>query len=219
MSQSSPASPTLETNIQFFLSQGVSIVAAPSILAFLPGSRLEPEQPDTGKDVFSSGDTLFRDLLNSPKGVPHMLGFCKHPFHDAAQEYPHLPFITPSITLVLELGHGVRGFNGSLHGGLTCAIMDEAMGSLIFQNYLLNREAKAKGIIPPGSKDFGLAATSHMNVKYRKMVPVPQIVFATASLERLEGRKMHMHVVIKDKEDKEYASCDGSFVSFSNSKI
>ncbi|KAI1154496.1 Thioesterase/thiol ester dehydrase-isomerase [Nemania diffusa] len=219
MSQNSPTSPSLEANIKYFLSQGVSIVAAPSTLAFMPGSRLEPEQPGTGKDVFSSGDTLFRDLLNSPKGVPHMLGICKHPFHGAAQEFPHLPFVTTSVTLVLELGDGVRGFNGSVHGGLSCAIMDEAMGSLIFQNYILNREAKSKGIIPMDSKDSGPAATSHMNVKYRKMLPTPQIVFATASLERLEGRKMYMHVVMNDKEGEEYASCDGSFVSFSNSKM
>ncbi|KAI0160817.1 Thioesterase/thiol ester dehydrase-isomerase [Xylariaceae sp. FL1272] len=219
MFQQSSMLPSLESNVQYFISQGVNILTAPSTLPFSPGCYLETAQVVTGKNVFSSGDTLFRELLNSPKGVPRMLGFCEHPFHGDAQEFPHLPFITSCITLVLELGDGVRGFNGSLHGGVTCAIMDEAMGSLIFQNYLLNREAKADGAIPLDSKNFGLAATSHMNVKYRKMVPTPSIIFAIASLDRLEGRKMHMHVVITDQEGKEYASCDGSFVTFVNSKM
>ncbi|KAI0389287.1 Thioesterase/thiol ester dehydrase-isomerase [Xylariaceae sp. FL0594] len=202
MFRQSPTLPSLESNVQYFISQEVSILAAPSTLAFSPGCYLETER----KDVFSSGDTLWRDLLNSPKGVPRMLG---------SSPISHL--LRRSITLVLETGVGVRGFNGSLHGGIMCAIMDEAMGSLIFQNYLLNREAKANGLIPADSQDFGLAATSHMNVKYRRMVPTPSIIFATASLERLEGRKMHMRVVITDREEsKEYASCDGAFTTFSN---
>lgn len=219
MPTSSQHPETLKGHLDYFVSQGLKILQRPGIVPFLPSSRQDAQQCSVEKTEFVSQDTLFNCLFNSETAIPHMIGFYEDPFCHSTATFPCLPFIARSISLVLELRNGLHGFNGTVHGGLTCAIMDEAMGTLLFQNDLLNRQAKAEGFIPPDAKGFAAAATAHMDVKYRKPIRTPQIVVATASLERIEGRKMHMHVIVKDKDNQECASCDGVFISFPNSKL
>lgn len=208
----------LRTQVDYFISQGLDILRDPSTLPFLPPSRPDPDQPSVGNG-YVSRDQLFKHLLDNERAIPHYIGFCQDPFRDPARGFPDLPFICKSTCLVLELRDGLHGFNGTVHGGLTCAIMDEAMGTLLFQNDLLNREAKAKGLIPTGTQGFPPAATAGMNVRYRHPLPTPKIVLVTASLERIEGSKTHMRVVVKDKEGQEYASCTGSFIALSNTRL
>ncbi|KAI3324688.1 hypothetical protein HD806DRAFT_521772 [Xylariaceae sp. AK1471] len=175
---------SLETHEQYFQSQGISILQVPSIVTFLPSCRRDPNQVIVGKSPFISQDQLFRNLLNNERAIPHLIGFHQDPFCDPAHVYPDLPFITKSITLVLELHAGLHGFNGTVHGGLMSTIMDEAMGTLLTQNDILNREAKAKGFIPASSKGIFAAATAGINVKFLKPLTTPNIVLATASLGR-----------------------------------
>ncbi|KAI0387994.1 HotDog domain-containing protein [Hypomontagnella monticulosa] len=222
MSTSHELPEALKSQLEYFTSHGVGpleILQSSSIVPFLPSSRQDTRQSLTEKDVFVSQDTLFHDLLNSEKAIPHLIGFHEDPFRYLATTFPHLPFITETVSLVLDVRDGLYRFNSTLHGGITCAIIDEAMGSLIFQNYVLNRQARAKGLIPLDSKPFAAAATARMDVKYRRPISTPQIVMVTASLERIEGRRIHMHVVIKNKDNQECASCDGVFVSIPNVKL
>lgn len=169
--------------------------------------------------MFTSQDTLFRYSLDSEKTIPHYIGFYEDPFCHSTTTFPHLPFIITSLSLVLELRGGVHGFNATVHGGLTCAIIDEAMGTLLYQNDLLNREAKARGLIPPDAKGFSAAGTARMDVKYRRPIQTPQTVVVTATLDRVENRKMLMRVVLRDKDGQECATCDGMFMSFPKGKI
>jgi acyl-CoA thioesterase FadM len=97
--------------------------------------------------------------------------------------------------------------------------MDEAMGSLLFQNDSLHREAKSRGLIPENAKGFTGAATAYMDVKYRRPLPTPQIAFVTATLERIEGRKIHMCATVKDKDGRECVSCTGGFTSFPSDRL
>ncbi|KAI1092996.1 Thioesterase/thiol ester dehydrase-isomerase [Rostrohypoxylon terebratum] len=207
---------SLETHLSYFISQGVTILQAPNSVPFLPPSR-----PDASgsKDYLVSRDTLFRYSLDGERTIPRYIGVYEDPFCQPTTTFSHPLFITGSASLVLELRDGVRGFNGTVHGGLICAIMDEAMGSLLVVNDNLIRQAKAKGSIPADAPGFTAAVTASINVKYRKPIPTPQIVVATASLDRVEGRKMYMHVVVKDQNEQECASCDGMFISISKGNL
>ncbi|OTA67749.1 Thioesterase/thiol ester dehydrase-isomerase [Hypoxylon sp. EC38] len=216
MSTNSQLSESLKSHLDYFTSQGVSILQTPGIVPFLPASR---QDAPIAKDTFVSQDTFFNYLLDSERAIPHLIGVYEDPFRHPTATFPHLPVIITSASLILELRDGLHGFNGTVHGGLTCALMDEAMGSLLYQNHILNRQARADGFIPPNSKRFTPAVTASMNVKYRRPIPTPQIVVVTASLDRIEGRKMYMHVVVKDRKDRECASCDGMFISIPNGKL
>ncbi|KAI1488279.1 Thioesterase/thiol ester dehydrase-isomerase [Biscogniauxia mediterranea] len=221
-----PSSARLRTDVDYFISQGVGILQAPSTLAFLPPSRQgSDQQPSSSSAGSSEGasavsrDRLFRHLLDTESAIPHYIGFCADPFRDPpVNGFPDLPFIAKSITLVLELREALHGFHGTVHGGLTCVLMDEAMGTLLFQNDVLGREAQARGLVSANG-GFPTAATAGMTVRYRRPLPTPQIVLVTATLERVEGRKMHMRVVVEDREGREYASCTGTFVALAGTKL
>ncbi|KAI0022249.1 HotDog domain-containing protein [Xylariomycetidae sp. FL0641] len=216
----SPSS-DLESQRAHFVAAGLTELSAASTLTFIPSSRLDFSQLPAGASAVVSRDTFFRALLNSEEGVPYMLGFCADPFHaaEAQKDFPPLPFVTASATLALDLRGGARGVNGSLHGGLAAALLDEALGSLRFQNHLLNRAAKARGSVAPDAADVAPAATTRMDIRYRRPFPVPDVAVVTASLERVEGRRLQMRAVLRDRQGKEYATCDGTFVSLAQAKL
>ncbi|KAI1127286.1 HotDog domain-containing protein [Nemania abortiva] len=216
MSTEAQQSASLETHERYFKSRGISILQAPSIVTFLPSSR---EGPNPAKTPVFSRDTLFRYLLDNERAIPHLIGFHEDPFLGSSLTFPDLPFIIKSVSLVLELNDGLHGFNGTVHGGMLCSIMDEAMGSIFTQNDILNREAKAKGLIPADSGEITANATASMDVRFLRPLPTPKVVLVTASLDRVEGRRLSLHVRVTDKDGKEYATCNGSFVTLSKAKI
>ncbi|KAH8162757.1 hypothetical protein CIB48_g5479 [Xylaria polymorpha] len=213
-------SDSLDAQKEFFISQGVTILQEPSNAVFFPASRQSHDPAD--EKALTSRDRLFRYLLNTERAIPRLIGFFKNPFEDttpASGQFTDLPFIVKSITLALDIHEDVHGFNATVNGGIICALMDEAMGTLLTQNNVLNEQAKAKGYIPAASPAMTPAATASMDVKYSRPIPTPQILLVTAFLTQVEGRSMSMRVTVTNKDGKEYASGNGSFVSFSRAKI
>ncbi|KAI1099454.1 HotDog domain-containing protein [Jackrogersella minutella] len=193
---------------------------APGIIPIIPPARLDPQHLPEG--ALPSRDQLFRRLLDQEEGVPYILGFYEDPLiHSKSPKYSDLPFLAPSLSLLFDLRSGLSGFNGTAHGGFIGTMMDEMMGTLIFQNDLMNRAAKAKGLIPASAKDFMSLAyvTARMEISYRRPLVIPQIVVATATLERSEGRKTYIDVAIKDGDGKEYAAGRGTWISIPRPKL
>ncbi|KAI1409806.1 HotDog domain-containing protein [Hypoxylon sp. FL1857] len=197
------------------------VLRAPGVVPFVPCSRLDPQQLPEG--ALPSRDQLFRRLLDNDEGVPYILGFYRDPLlqPESALKAANLPFLAPSISILFELRSGLSGFNAFAHGGFIGTMMDEVMGTLLFQNDLVNRDAKAKGLIPASAKDFTTTGyvTAHMEISYRKPLVIPRIVVATATIDRSEGRKAYMNVVIKDGDDREYAIGRGTWISIPRPKL
>jgi acyl-coenzyme A thioesterase PaaI-like protein len=191
----------------------------PGAVPFVPPSRQDPEQLAPGS--LRSQDQLFKHQLDNEEAVPWFIGF----YHDlglgSASEHPNLPFLVTSASLLLDLRPGVNGFNGTVHGGLIAAMMDEAMGTFLFQNDTLNRKAKAKGLIPQTAKDFASFGyvTVRMDVSYHKPISTPSIVVVTAALDRVEGKKTYIRVVVRGERGESYASCNSLWISFPRGKL
>ncbi|KAI1323379.1 HotDog domain-containing protein [Xylariaceae sp. FL0255] len=214
-----PPTAPLSSEEEYFISQGITILQDPSTVSFLLASRLGTEGSRHGDSLYISQDRLFRRLLNTETAIPHLIGFYRNPFSGAIPTFPDLPFIVNSMTFVFDVSKDLHGFNGTVHGGIIGALMDEAMGNLLFQNDLLNREAKANGSIPGDSPGFSAAGTADMEVKYLRPIPTPNIILATATLIRKEDRKMSMRVVVANKDGKEYAIGKGTFVTLKKAKM
>ena len=198
-----------------------SLLRAPGTVTFFPASRMGPER--LSKNRFPSHDELFKHTLDTDSAVPHCLGFYQDPIPalHSADEHPDLPFVLRSSSLLFDLRPGINGYNGTAHGGFIAAMIDEAMGSLIFQNDLVNAEAKAKGALPPDAQDFrGLGYfTARLEVAYRRPIPTPSIVFATASLKGVEGKKAHFQIVVKGENGEEYAVGSGTWIKIQRTKL
>ncbi|CAK7232576.1 hypothetical protein SCUCBS95973_008305 [Sporothrix curviconia] len=185
-----------------------------------------------------SQDQLMYTALNNEDGVPRILAVYRDPEAPEAPDAPAtknaasegLRFPINSVSLMADLRGNVRGFNGYVHGGFLGTIMDEAMGTLIFTNYEYqakkddeaDAEAERRGLpskgwtVPPGIVDMrsgGLTMTASMKVSFRRPVSTPSTILTTASLNRLEGRKIFIDVAIRDEEGAVCTTCEGMWIS------
>ncbi|KAI0435301.1 HotDog domain-containing protein [Xylaria sp. FL1042] len=119
----------------------------------------------------------------------------------------------------MELHDGLRGFNGTVHGGMICSILDEAMIVFMIHSFILYREAKAKDLIPKDTENACGSATASMDVKFLRPLFTPAVVLVKVSLERKEGKKVTLHAAIRDKSGKEYATCTALFIKLPKSLL
>ncbi|KAI1652286.1 HotDog domain-containing protein [Daldinia loculata] len=207
-----------------------ALLERPGVITFTPTSRLL-EDP-TGNSP--TQDQLFRKTLNNADTVPHCIGFYHDPVSSNLdiEENPSTSLIPSSqlgpkllinsASLIFDLCPGVNGYNGTAHGGFISSLIDEAMGSLIFINHQVQTREEAQGRrLPRGVLDLNNVRffTASMTVRFLKPLPTPQTVVVTASLNRIEGRKMSLDVTVKDKHQVEFARCDGLWMSLPKEKM
>ncbi|CAK7244036.1 MAG: hypothetical protein STHCBS139747_005570 [Sporothrix thermara] len=209
------------------------ILDAPGTIYCLHSGRTDRVEDS---EHIHSQDQLMYTALNNEDTVPTILAVYQDP------DAPSLPtqqdggtaaglrFPINSISLLADLRDNVRGFNGFVHGGFLGTIMDDTMGTLIFANYEYQgkkqEEAEAaaqrQGVplmgwsVPPGTVDVragGLAMTASMKISFRRPVSTPSIILTTASLNRIEGRKIYIDVAIRDDEGNVCTTCEGMWVS------
>ncbi|XXG99671.1 hypothetical protein Hte_006012 [Hypoxylon texense] len=190
-----------------------ALLHAPDTLTFIPQSFATKEDAEV-----SSKDQLFRRTLRNEEAIPDCIGFYPDP-KDVSDTTS--PFLLASSSIIFDLRPGVNGYNGTVHGGLIAALMDESMGAYLYTNDRIYKQKKAEGLLPAASKgfeDMGFA-TSRMDVRLLKPIRTPQIVVVTTRLAAIDGRKVHFSVEVKGKEGKVYATCDGTWVSFGGGKL
>ena len=78
-----------------------------------------------------------------------------------------------------------EGYPGYLHGGITCAILDEAMG---WAAYHLSAGA--------------LAATGRLQIKFRRPLLIGEPLTVTASITRRSTRHLWTEATVKRKDGK-----------------
>lgn len=153
--------------------------------------------------------------------MPHCLGFYEDPATIASSTSEGIGFILSSLSLLLDLQPGLNGFNGTVHAGCTGSLLDEVMGSLIFWNHMLYQREVARGRVPSNVLDVGKARvfTAGMNIRLQRPIPTPSIVVATASLDRVEGKKIYLGVRLWGEKGVEYAKCEGLWIMASGGKL
>lgn len=194
-----------------------ALIQQPRTVTYIPPSRL-PKANVGPRPVL---DKLFSRTLWTDEAIPECLGIyqdCDPPL-DATT--PSLPFLLKTTSILFDLREGVNGFNGTAHGGFISALMDESMGSLLYMNDHVFREKKADGQLPLSAEGFEKIGyvTSGMNVRFLAPVKTPQIVVVSASIVEVNGRRVHIRVVVKGEHGTEYATCDGTWISVILNKL
>lgn len=199
-----------------------ALLGSSDTIVFTPSFRAETTTPG----IPASQDQLMRVSLNSPDTVPHCLGFHKDPAGDTAEDAsstaPRL--LINSASIFFEIGPGVNGFHGSGHGGFVSVLIDDAMGALLYQNLMLQvqrQRSDPSWRLPTHAVDITKMqyATAGMDVRLQRPLPTPGVVVATASLDKIDGRKLSLDVVIKDSRGRLLATCKGLWISLLSGKI
>ncbi|KAH8912179.1 hypothetical protein BR93DRAFT_63947 [Coniochaeta sp. PMI_546] len=198
-----------------------ALLGRPHVIPFIPTSRLL----DDAAGHSPTQDQLFRKTLNKNDSIPYCIGFYQDPFSptsSAQASQPGPKLLVKSCSVIFDLHPGVNGYNGTAHGGLITSLIDEAMGSLIFINHQVQTQEEAKGRrLPPDVMDLNNIRffTASMAVRFLKPLPTPQTVVVTASLNKIEGRKMSLDVTVEDKHHAAFAKCDGMWMSLPKGKM
>ncbi|SPO07202.1 uncharacterized protein DNG_09896 [Cephalotrichum gorgonifer] len=221
----SPSSPDTADAAYFkFVPWCNDLISRQGSILFTPTSRL-PDDPTIG----ATRDQLFRKTLHHDGALPYCIGLYQDPTTSPDLQ-PTTPGSGPqsptlyikSSSILFDLRPGLNGFNGSAHGGLLSSLIDEAMGSLIFINHLVQTTHEKQGRkLPAGTLDLNSTRvfTASMAVRFQKPVPTPSIVVVTASLVKIEGRKIFFDVTVKGQHGEEYARCDGLWLSLPLEKV
>lgn len=200
------------------------LISTPDLLLFAPTCR-QPESNELG----ASKDQFFRKSLNHSDAIPHCIGLYEDPTktrnrapgsQGSSGSGPEL--YVKSASLLCDLRPGLNGYNGTAHGGLISSLVDESMGSLILINYLAQAVLEGKGHkLPDGTLDLNntRVLTANMTVRFQKPLPTPSVAVVTTKFTRTEGRKLLFDVRVTGKDGREYAQCDGMWISMPLQKI
>lgn len=88
---------------------------------------------------------------------------------------------------IVAMGPDVAGHPRITHGGFTSALIDETTGGLVF-------ELKKAGLAGEGP-----AFTAHLEVDFKKPLPVNTVAVCTARVESMEGRKIWTYAEMLDR--------------------
>ena len=126
-------------------------------------------------------------------------------------------------TLALfEIGKGLNGLPGALHGGMVATLLDEACG--IFTSTLLGNQTKHL-IETTGPNPCAVlwpshaTATIYLNVTYLKFVKTPAVIAIRAWLKERSGRKLFVSAQLEDKDGNVLAKAESLFIIWKDAKL
>ncbi|EPE03174.1 thioesterase family protein [Ophiostoma piceae UAMH 11346] len=204
-----------------------ALIDAPGVKSIMPSARRSKSASRA-----ESEDELFRTSLNNDNAVPQMLFIYQEPEEakeaaPSAEKEASLKLSIMSASLIMDLREGVKGFNSFAHGGFLAAAMDEAMGGLIFTNYEYQRDLEDAAVKngghwepPAGVLNMNQGVrivTASMNTRFRRPVSLPSFVVTTATISRLDGRKIYLDVEVRDAraqaKNEACATCEGMWMT------
>lgn len=151
-------------------------------------------------------DQFFGVTLANPNAVAltHML--CFFTVDDEGQEgvLQDPKRRVEKVSTLYELGKGLNGNPDILHGGMTMAMVDEAMGALLEVNSALGKE---------GDGFKSVSVTASLEIKFLRPVPTGQAVIATAWIEWIERRKTRVRCEVRDQHGEELARVVSTWVA------
>jgi acyl-coenzyme A thioesterase PaaI-like protein len=114
---------------------------------------------------------------------------------------------TPEVLMLFNLQSGVNGFRDTAHGGLLCALMDEAL-AMVVELYRATASASREELY-----------TANLNVSFRRPVKTPGVVIAKSWLEKREGRKCIVRGLLEDGEGRACVHVEGLWISARSKRL
>ena len=147
----------------------------PSYTAVTTSSRTPKSSPE---------DDFFAKTLRSSSTISNWLLLIRSAFFTSDGPLPSTD--QPDALVLLNLGRGVNGFTNTAHGGLLCAVLDEAL-SMCVEVCRHNQTTSRNNLY-----------TARLEFDFRRPVLTPGIVLLKCWLQSVEGRKWRVRGQILD---------------------
>ncbi|KAF2160551.1 hypothetical protein M409DRAFT_70309 [Zasmidium cellare ATCC 36951] len=188
-------------DINFFTDQ-------PSAQPWLNNTRYTATISPARNPQTEGEDELFGKALQTDDTIQHWLSLISNTAFPILaprppSETPLLSgkFDAPDVVSLLYLQHGINGFRGTAHGGLLCAVLDEAMGFTVE----LHRHAS--------SSSREELYTAKVNIDYRRPVLTPDMVVVKTWLEKRDGRKWYLRGLVENSKGERCVDVEGLWVA------
>lgn len=160
----------------------------------------------------NSEDFLFARTMNTESTIPHTVVLC-HRFAQAPEIGSGVIAIdesTPDLVVLLQLGpRGLDGHPSVIHGGVTCALLDEMQSEVILMyRRLIGGTALADALF-----------TANLDVNYRAPIPTPGNILVKCWLVRRDNRKWLTKAKMVDEHGKLLAEGEAIWVVKPREKI
>ncbi|KIW30032.1 uncharacterized protein PV07_05811 [Cladophialophora immunda] len=165
-------------------------------------------------------DTFFAKTIRSPSTVPNALMLIRKDFVTPAEEPSPPPpqqqqqqhkgrnrdgkndnGPPPDCIWLLDLRSDLNGFKDTTHGGVLCALMDEAL-SICVEIHRQQTMGRRSNLY-----------TAYLTTSYRAPVINPCTVAVKTRLERREGRKWFLTGRLEDEQGKVLTEANGLWVA------
>ena len=161
-----------------------SLINRPNLIFRVPGSR---------KYKTSTEDSLFAEILKTPRTIRSCISFYRKPA--SAQEK------IDEVSTLMTTGDGMNGHPQTMHGGIVASVIDEAMGILQTVNAERDHMAAvgkghAEGELPPSGYSW---YTAELKIRYLKPVLTPAPLICTARYTKRDGRKEWIYAELKQR--------------------
>lgn len=182
--------------------------------------------PMFSRHLKSSGeDYFFSRTINTETTIPHFIALRLRDLvtpdatttnstkqENNVERHKQITIVPEKPDAVMLLSIGDQGLNGhpsTIHGGVTCALMDETLGLLTMLHANNN----------PGTGSRDSLYTANLNVSYRAPVPTPGDYLVKTWLASRQGRKWVAKGQLVDKDGKVLAEADGLWVAVKRDKL
>jgi acyl-coenzyme A thioesterase PaaI-like protein len=198
-----------------------SLLGQRDVHTFTPICRLAALD---GDNTNRERNRLFRHTLTTDDTIPECIGFYNDPFLTHIVPQPAASrILVDKAFLLFDLRPGVNGYNGTAHGGLITSLIDEAMGSLIQINHLVEEQEIATGrrTLPQGVHSLNAApiVTAELNVRFLKPLATPQVIMVIATSNRIEGRTLFLDAEVRGDKDMVFAQGRGRWIFLTQSRV
>lgn len=173
----------------------------------------------------SGEDYFFSRTINTLDTIPHMVTLQlkdmktpeptesnAQPETSQSESKPRIavaPELPDAVTMISLGTRGVDGHPGLIHGGVTCALLDETMGLLTMLH--------ANNVRVPGARHA--LFTAYLTVSYHAPLPTPGDYLVKLWVTSRQGRKWYSTGQITDQDGKVYAQGIGLWIVTIKAKL
>lgn len=146
----------------------------------------------------SSMDTFWSQTLNTPDTIKHaVLLISKDIMNLQYQilEEAQADDWVPDVSLLVQLGSRINGWEDTVHGGVLASLLDECLGCAV-------ETVRCSLVGTNGLTTTSPLYTANLNINYRRPAESPGMLIVEARMHKREGRKWLLHGRILGEDGK-----------------
>ncbi|OGM50346.1 hypothetical protein ABOM_001078 [Aspergillus bombycis] len=189
-----------EPNLEISPQDVECFASLPFAAPYLSSPLYEPVPFVTRYDTEGTSNKFFSKVINTADTILHLLALARVPDSKPNQTPDQHDDSAPDFVVFVSLGPDLCGFQGTVHGGVLAALLDEALGLCAESTELV-------------SKGHTRLYTAGLEISYRSPVHAPSVAMIKTWVTKRHGRKWFLEAQILDQDGMVKAEAKTLYIS------